>query len=85
MQTSNIDGETNLKERDALDYTQKLFSDKKFKKTHDNLNNFFKYIFFIKHNIIKYKNIFDKINLVSFITFFNSRCNRISIRWHRGN
>lgn len=43
MQTSNIDGETNLKERDALDYTQKLFSDKKFKKTHDNLNNFFKY------------------------------------------
>ena len=43
MQTSNIDGETNLKERDSLDYTQKLFSDKKFKKTHDNLNNFFKY------------------------------------------
>ena len=42
MQTSNIDGETNLKERDALDYTQKLFSKKGFKKTHENLNNFFK-------------------------------------------
>jgi len=42
MQTSNIDGETNLKERDALDYTQKLFSKKCFKKTHENLNNFFK-------------------------------------------
>ena len=43
LQTSNIDGETNLKERDALGYTQKLFMNKKFKKTHDNLNNLFKY------------------------------------------
>ena len=43
LQTSNIDGETNLKERDALDYTQKLFMNKKFKKTHDNLNNLFKH------------------------------------------
>ena len=42
LQTSNIDGETNLKERDALSYTQKLFSKKSFKKTHENLNNFFK-------------------------------------------
>ena len=38
LQTSNIDGETSLKERDALDYTQKLFSKKKFKKNYDNLN-----------------------------------------------
>ena len=43
LQTSNIDGETNLKERDALGFTQKLFLDKKFKKTHDNLHKLFKH------------------------------------------
>ena len=43
LQTSNIDGETNLKERDALSYTQKLFMNKEFKKTHDNLNKLFKH------------------------------------------
>ena len=43
LQTSNIDGETNLKERDALSYTQKLFLNKKFKKTHDNLSKLLKH------------------------------------------
>ena len=42
LQTSNIDGETNLKERDALNYTQELFSKKNFKKSHDNLYELFK-------------------------------------------
>ena len=41
LQTSNIDGETSLKERDALDYTQKLFSKKNFKKNYENLKNLF--------------------------------------------
>ena len=43
LQTSNIDGETNLKERDALNFTQKLFLNKKFKKSHDNLVKLFNY------------------------------------------
>ena len=42
LQTSNIDGETSLKERDALDYTQKLFSKKKFKKNYYNLKKLFR-------------------------------------------
>ena len=41
LQTSNIDGETSLKERDALDYTQKLFLKKNFKKNYENLKKLF--------------------------------------------
>ena len=41
LQTSNIDGETNLKERDALSFTQKLFMKKTFKKNHNNLYKLF--------------------------------------------
>ena len=41
LQTSKIDGETSLKERDALDYTQKLFLKKNFKKNYENLKKLF--------------------------------------------
>ena len=41
LQTSNIDGETNLKERDSLNHTQKIFFDKNFKKNYHNLKTLF--------------------------------------------
>ena len=42
LQTSNIDGESNLKEREALIFTQKIFLNKKIKKDENNLQNLFK-------------------------------------------
>ena len=41
VQTSNLDGETNLKERQALNYTQSIFLDKNIKKDEINLQNIF--------------------------------------------
>ena len=41
LQTSNLDGETNLKERKALNYTQKIFLNKKIKKDENNLKKIF--------------------------------------------
>ena len=41
LQTSNLDGETNLKEKEALNYTQKMFLNKTIKKDENNLKTIF--------------------------------------------
>ena len=41
LQTSNLDGEINLKERETLSYTQKIFLNKKIKKDEENLIKIF--------------------------------------------
>ena len=41
LQTSNLDGETNLKECEAITYTQKIFLNKKIQKDENNLKKIF--------------------------------------------
>ena len=82
LQTSNLDGETNLKERESLSFAQKIFLNKKIKKDEENLTKIFQenWIIEVEQPTKENKNFYEtdgKINLKDnnkIILFDNKNC-----------